>query len=58
MFQVGIKTLVDTMAARLTVVKVETVGYTKAKVKYRPALKTLSAMLATVEFDTTNQAVV
>ena len=39
----GSKMLVDTLADRLSVVKVETVGYTLAKVKYQDVLNKLSA---------------
>ena len=39
----GRKILIDTLADRLSVVKVETVGYTLAKVKYQHVLNKLSA---------------
>ena len=58
MFEVGAKTLVDTLADMLAVGKVETVGYTLAKVKYRAVVKKLSARLAEVEFDTINHTMV
>ena len=39
----GSKILIDTLADRLSVVKVETVGYTLTKVKYQEVLNKLSA---------------
>ena len=39
----GSKILIDTLADRLSVVKVETVGYTLAKVKYQEMVNKLSA---------------
>ena len=39
----GSKILVDTLADRLSVVKVETVGYTLAKIKYQEMVNKLSA---------------
>ena len=38
--------------------KVETVGYTLAKVKYQALVNKMSARLAEVEFDTINHKVV
>ena len=38
----GSKILIDTLADRLSVVKVETVGYTLTKVKYQEVLNKLS----------------
>ena len=39
----GRKILIDTLADRLSVVKVETVGYTLAKIKYQEVVNKLSA---------------
>ena len=39
----GSKILIDTLADRLSVVKVETVGYTLAKIKYQEMVNKLSA---------------
>ena len=39
----GSKILIDTLADRLSVVKVETVGYTLAKIKYQEVVNKLSA---------------
>ena len=43
MFVAGTKTLVDTLAGRLSVVKVDEVGFTLAKVKYQAVINKLSA---------------
>ena len=48
------RTLVDTLADRLGVVKVETVGYTLAEVNCQALVNKLSSTLAEVEFDTIN----
>ena len=58
MFEVGAKTLVDTLAERLAVVKVETVRCTLAKVRWQALVSKLSARLADVEFNTFNHTVV
>ena len=43
MFEIRSKIVVETLANRLSVVKVETVGYTLAKVKYQEVVNKLSA---------------
>ena len=58
MFEVGAKTLVDTLVERLAVVKVETLRCTLAKVGERALVNKLSASTADVEFQTINHTVV
>ena len=50
--------LVDTLAERLQVVKVETVGYTPPKVELAVARKETVARLTEAEYDTLNHTVV
>ena len=52
MFEVGAKILVNTVAERLAVVKVETVRYTLAKVEQQALVNKLSAIIGDVKFDT------
>ena len=54
----GAKALVDTLAERLAVVKVETVRCRLAKVRWQAVVNKLSATIADVKFNTLNHKVV
>ena len=56
--KVEVQALVESLADRLTGVKIETGCCTPAKVEYQALVNKLSARLVEVEFDTLNHTVV